>query len=597
MRCALGIVAALVFGIVPNGIRGQEPVGDPAVERRVLEHAARLEEAGRIEEAMRALENQLRAYPSSISTLVQLARLSEREGEAARVLPLAEEAVRADRTGLPVRRQLWIGLLGSAGLRDSAESVARRWMEEEPLEPAPYLALSGVRGAAGDIQGAIEALKSGRRALSSDRLFVQELARLQEQLRLWPDAAVEWKAMLGWGSAGVEAVERSFTGIGSERPAAISALREELSRPQTSLLQKRGGVQLALVLGETRWARELVSELADGLPEPAGQEVLREYVGRARDAGDLHGAAWAAGSLATRSRDADERLYWESVAAELAFDSGDTATARSSFERIVREVPPGYDLHALSLRRLHRLVLESDPGGAERMLSEYRAVYPEDAEASVGMAVLSARRWLALGDLERARSVLGSASPGDLAQASEVAAVLGRLEVLAGHPGAARSHLELAATGGGAGLRIEALELLGLVDEADSASLAKLAEGLASLTTRDDAEPLLESVEGWHRVDAPAGERMAAFAAQQLEAAGRFLEARSVRITIVDGWPDSPAAPTALLELARSDRSRAPGEAIAWLERLIVDYPESAMAPVARRLLAELRSAGPLAPA
>ena len=52
----------------------------------------------------------------------------------------------------------------------------------------------------------------------------------------------------------------------------------------------------------------------------------------------------------------------------------------------------------------------------------------------------------------------------------------------------------------------------------------------------------------------------------------------------------SPEAPRALLELARADHPENPGQAVVWLERLVVDYPESAMAPIARRLLAEWRT-------
>ena len=82
----------------------------------------------------------------------------------------------------------------------------------------------------------------------------------------------------------------------------------------------------------------------------------------------------------------------------------------------------------------------------------------------------------------------------------------------------------------------------------------------------------------------------ASFAAQELQEAGKSVEARSVWITIVEGWSGSPEAPRALLELARADHPENPGQATVWLERLVVDYPESAMAPIARRLLAEWRT-------
>jgi hypothetical protein len=85
---------------------------------------------------------------------------------------------------------------------------------------------------------------------------------------------------------------------------------------------------------------------------------------------------------------------------------------------------------------------------------------------------------------------------------------------------------------------------------------------------------------------------MASFAAQELHDAGKMDEARSIRITIVEEWSGSPEAPRALLELARADHPENPARAADWLERLVVDYPESAMAPIARRLLAEWATGG-----
>ena len=86
---------------------------------------------------------------------------------------------------------------------------------------------------------------------------------------------------------------------------------------------------------------------------------------------------------------------------------------------------------------------------------------------------------------------------------------------------------------------------------------------------------------------------MAALAARELEDAGHADAARTVRLAIVRAWPESAAAPRALLELARGGRIEDPWQATAWLERLIVDYPESALAPVARRLLSEWQAGVP----
>jgi tetratricopeptide (TPR) repeat protein len=576
---------------------GQEGPTAAMLERRALDHATRLDQAGHQDEAMRALENLLEEQPLAASALVLLAQIAEQSGDPGRVLPEAEAAVLLDDSDLAAVRQVWIRALQAAGLQDSALNAARRWTEVEPLEPAAYVELSGVWVRSGDREAAVGALEAGRSAIGSDRLFIQELAALQTERGAYGDAAVEWRAMLAWGDAGAEAVERWISYPGTRRAEAVAALREELAVPETTFLERKGGLHLALLLGQPTWAREIVESLLADLPGPGRAEVLRDYVIRAKASGDLAGAAWAARSLADRGRSRDEILYWTAMTADLAYEAGDVEGARSSFLRLVTDAPPGSDLYGVSLRRLHALTVNDDPEGSETRLQEHRDLYPEDHLASVVMSVQTARAWLKRGKLERARSVVEAVPAMDAGQAALQAGVLGRMEVLAGRPEAARGHLELAAAvpTGQPGGRIEALELLSVVEGSDSASLVTLGNGVVAATASGDSSLLVESVAKWSTERTPGGDGMAVFAAQELEAAGHRLAARTVRIEIVEGWPGSPAAPLTLLALARGEREVDPGQAVVWLERLIVDFPESAMAPVARRLLAELRTGVPRA--
>ncbi len=585
-------VASLVVGAWvadTESAAAQSSVEAAALERRVLEHATRLEEAGREEEAMRALEHLLEEQPVSVSALVLLAQMGERSGDPGRVLPAAEAAVLLDESGLAAVRQLWIRALQAAGLRDSAVAAARRWTEEEPTRASPYAELSGLWAQSGDSEAAIRTLEAGRAAIGSEHLFAQELAVLQAERGAYPAAAKEWRSMLAWGDAGIEAVERRVSDSGTGRSEALAALRAEVAGSEATFLERKGGLRLALLFGEAAWAQEIAQGLIADLPGPAGDEVLRDYVARARSSGDLAGAAWAARSLAGRSRSADEVTYWTAVAADIAYEAGDLEGARQSFRRLASDVPPGSDLYGLSLRRLHALTVDDDPDGAEAMLREHQDLYPEEGLASAEMSVRTAQAWMAEGDLGRARAVVEAVSVGDAEQAALQAGALGWLEMLAGRPEAARGHLELAAAVPTArpGFRIEALELLSLIDGADSASVASLGRGVVAATASDDARPLVESVERWAGETRSGGDRLAALAARELEVAGHVEEARTVRLAILQAWPESAAAPRALLELARGGRIEDPRQATAWLERLIVDYPESALAPVARRLLSE----------
>ena len=594
MKSARLVAAALlaVAAWTSDSAVAQEAPGDALVERRALDHATRLDQAGREDEAMRALENLLEEQPRSVSALVLLSQLATRAGEPERALSRAETAASADDTGLPALRQVWIRSLQAAGLQDSALKVTLRWIEEQPAEATAYLELSGLWARSGDTERAIAALETGRAAIGSNRLFVQELAALQAGRGAYGDAAVEWRRMLAWGDAGVEVVERWITEPTFDRSEALAALREEVASAESTVLERRGGLHLALLLGESEWAREIVAVLANDLPEPAALDVLRDYVARARDGGDLEGAAWAAESLVRRAGTAEEALYWLAFAADLSYEAADLERARSAFSDLLSEAEPGSDLYEVALQRLHELTVDRDPDRAERLLREHLALYPEQTMTSVRMSVRSARIWLRNGRLDRARSVIERVPPADAEQAALQGAVLGRVEILAGRPAAARGHLELAAAvpAGDPGARIRALELLGIVERADSAELVALGSGVVSATASGDPVPLIESVSRWSAGGIPGGEGMAAFAAQELQDAGKEKEARSVRITIVEGWSGSPAAPRALLDLARADHAENPGQAVVWLERLVVDYPESAMAPIARRLLAEWRT-------
>ena len=591
----MGLAAAVVLtgaAWTSTSAMAQEGPSAAIVERRALDHATRLEQAGRENEAMQALENLLDEQPRSVSALIFLSQVAQRAGEPERALSRAETAARSDDSGLPALRQVWIRTLQAAGLRDSALKVTLRWIDEQPTEASAYMELSGLWARSGSTGKAIDALETGRMAIGSRRLFVQELAALHASRGDYGPAAGEWRAMLAWGGAGVEAVERRITDPTSGRPEALEALRTELASSEATVLERKGGLDLALRLGELAWARGIVAGLANDLPEPAAMDVLRGYVPRARDAGDLEGAAWAAESLVRRAGTDEEAIYWLAFAADLSYEAGDLERARAAFQDLLSETEPGSDLYELSLQRLHELTVGGDPAGAERLLGEHLALYPEQAAVSVRMSVRSARAWLRRGRLDRARSVLELVPPADAEQAALQSAVLGRMEILAGRPTAARGHLELAAAvpAGDAGARIRALELLAIVERADSSEIAALGNGIVAATASNDPGPLIDSVSRWAALEIPGGEGMASFAAQELQNASMPDEARSIWIMIVEDWSGSPEAPRALLELARADHPENPAQAADWLERLVVDYPESAMAPIARRLLAEWRA-------
>jgi tetratricopeptide (TPR) repeat protein len=581
------------FLVHPPAAAAQQAEAVAIRESRAVSHAERLERAGREEEALAVLEDLLREQPTSLSALVLASRISERRGEPGRVLPWAERAVIEDPFGLPAARQVWIRALWGAGLRDSATAVARRWVEASPDEQAAYAELAALRAREGQMAAAIRVLEEGRESLRSYKAFVQELADLYVRTGGYARAAKEWRTMLAWGDPGTEAVLRRLQEPDTDRSRGVEELRVEL-REDATVSEIKGGVDLALRLGEFEWARHLVESLLTSLPRRDGAEELERYLEQARASGDLAGAAWAARRLSERSASRDRAGYWTAMAADLAYSAGDVEAARHSFESVLKASVPGSDAHRLSLQRLHHLSVERDPRKAEELLADYRLVYPSDRDATGRMAVETGHAWLEVDSLARARRVLEAETPVDAEQAATRASVLGRFEILKGRPGAALAHFELSAAvpASDPEVRLRSLRWVSIIARADSLAMARLGGGMRSIAS-GDPRPITELAGEWSTGRVDGGASLTAVAAGELEAAGFVDEAGDLRSTLVRTWPESPEAPEAMLALARAAENGDPELALAWLERLVVEYPGSALAPLARREMAELRGRVP----
>jgi len=188
--------------------------------------------------------------------------------------------------------------------------------------------------------------------------------------------------------------------------------------------------------------------------------------------------------------------------------------------------------------------------------------------------------------LREARSVL---APGELG-AVEVAG--GTLSFWTGARDSTLARAERSL--GEPGLPPEAqtarLRLLTVAQSADSAEVAiagRAAYALVRDPTGYDPGPALRALAG---TSGSAGRStVLAYLGEIAETAGRPEIAEGLRRRVLDLFPESAEAPGVLLALARSAE---PGEARRRLEQLIVGYPESALAPIARRLLTELGGGG-----
>jgi hypothetical protein len=131
--------------------------------------------------------------------------------------------------------------------------------------------------------------------------------------------------------------------------------------------------------------------------------------------------------------------------------------------------------------------------------------------------------------------------------------------------------------------------LVDALERSDSVSATALGRGMLILLSDRDAQPLLNSAQSWTSSGAPeAAPTLLVLAAGALEQAGFESAARQVRLDLVSTYPASAESPASMLSLGREALSRDTEEARIWFERLVLEHPDHALAPVARQELAML---------
>jgi tetratricopeptide (TPR) repeat protein len=589
------VAAALaVILLAPAGLaEAQTTTGARAEESRTLALAVQMERSGQPGEAERVLIELLSSYPTAAGALSMLAQLGADRGAPDLVLPYAEAA--AERAGYDQAtiHQVLIRALADSGLTDEALERARAWVDARPLDTVGYSELASALTRLGRRGDAISVLVDARGTTGDADLFSQELAILYLAEGDTESAAGEWLRVLAWGDVGVTAVEAHVNAPGVEAEVIVPAIERALGQTSVAMTTRIGGLELALRLERPEWSRELAERLAGEAPFEMRWQLLRKYYLDTRDRGYVTHARWAASRLAAESTEAADRLQWETVEAGLAVDQGDEDHAAIVFARVLEQSDRGSETRRVSLQNLVILGADADPREAERLIEIHAAEFPEREADLAAMAIQLSKAYVGRGDLGAARRSLdlGPSQPADASTAARLSAQRGYLALFEGDVGGARSFLETAGLipGGNPAERTEVLLLLDVLGQADSAQVAVLGKGIYALQSAGDSAPLLRSTDRWATGSGGAGAPgLMRLAASALERAGSAGEAESVRLALVSAYPRASETPGALLALAREAMPARADEARTWLERLVIDHPESALAPVARRLLSEL---------
>jgi tetratricopeptide (TPR) repeat protein len=270
-----------------------------------------------------------------------------------------------------------------------------------------------------------------------------------------------------------------------------------------------------------------------------------------------------------------------------ALAAGDSVRALDALNRQAERLAPG------SVERRHvvgdALRLQArrgEPATLAARLTTFRQEFPDAPEldelaSTIALELQS--RGLAEAASAVLTDVLGPRSSLEraylhLAQGDAQASVLALQEALAALPPAGAT---------------EAIQLISLLSRVGPEA-TKVVAFAAVLEHRGEPRVALDHLTG-QMDELPAEDRPAllAHAARLADASDRPELGAQLRQRLVTDHPDSPELPDAVLALARAQaRQGQVAEAIALLEKLILDRPNSSVVPAARRELDRLKGSG-----
>ena len=584
------VLLLLIASLAPaHAVTGQV---SQANERRVVDRAERLAQSGRPEEARAELAGLLERAPAAPDALRLMYDLTATSGDPERFVPYAEAAMASAGPPDDRVRDLWVRGLARAGLADSARAVAARWVAEDGANETALLALAAAQVARGEPGDAVSALRvATARGFGTRAIHTRLGDLLVDTGRIDEAVSDAWVPLLSFDEPAIDVVAEDIARA-AEPDRALTRLVEDLEWPGPAA---RAGALLAVRLGHDAEARRLAEHVGG---EDRAQ-FLRDYVREAELADRAGEAAWAAGELVSLSPRPVDRMRWLAMAADRSLVAGDTAAARDALEALADGSEPGDGPHDASLRRLFEL-MAADPAqldDASALLDRYGADYPDSIAAQATMYGQLAAGHARAGDLATAANVVRDgrdalSGPSAVAAAPPLDAAAGRLAFWGGRrdSAVALTGRSLVQQGLPAAERTRRIRLLSALEASDSTE-AVIVGGAALGLHRDpasfDLAPPIAALLA--APSTPGRAATLAYLGDLAAEAGRSIEAIELWRRVAEGYPDSPETPGAILALARATPRE---EAVRWLEQLIVGYPESALAPVARRMLAELSEGG-----
>jgi tetratricopeptide (TPR) repeat protein len=590
---AVGLAALLAGGALPVPSHAQARAGDTQRtltrerEAALLRDAAALEARGDPAGAEAVLKTVLEQAPTSTGALVAMERTLRAQRRTREMLPYVDKVIALD----PRASQAWttkLRLLVEVDSLATLEREAQTWMRADPESPDPYRELARMYERAYGAPRAVELLRDGRARLGESVAFAAELGDLLLRTGQAQAAAQEWASAVGQDGGQVAVVLRRTPQLTADSSGVAKLLLQTLDAEPTTPGRRRAAVRIALELELVDEALVIARKVAPTLSTAERRTFLSDLARRGEDLPAPRLSLWAYEALREGAGGAAELATLDGRIAVAALAAGDSVRALQALDRQADRLAPG------SVERRHvvgdALRLQArrgEPATLASRLASFRQEFPDAPELDeLASTIAQGLQSRGLADAAAAvlTDVLGPRSSLEraylhLAQGDTQASVTALQEALAALPPAGATEV------------IQLISLLSRVGP-DASRVVAFA---AVLEHRGEPRVALDHLTG--KMDGlPAEDRPAllAHAARLADTAGRAELGVQLRQRLVADHPDAPELPDAVLALAQSQaRSGQVAEAIALLEKLILERPNSSVVPAARRELDRLRGSTP----
>lgn len=581
-RAAVGFTFA--FALLPlciaRPVAAQQPP-DPQSEISIIRQSEALEARNDLAGAERLIRSILTRSPTSLTSLITLERLLTMQGRVADIEPFIETLLQVDPVSV-IGHQMRVRLYATINKPADLIRAGNGWIAATPNIETPYREIARAMRGRGDLEGAAAMLDRGRQKVGGDALAL-EMGDVYAELKDYERAVLEWSRGIGKDGQGFLLVQRRLQGLPDGGTSAIPRLVAALRRDPTTLERRRAATSIALDAGMVADADQLARQLLRDLRAADRPAFLVDVARRADNIGASALAYWAYGEVVKIDPDSSRILALRSRYAQLALAVGDTARAARLYLDLERAAAPGSPQRRQALAA--RIQLGSARGDALHAAADLkllRTEYPIAPELDEAASQV-ANAWLDKGNLVAAEAAVAGIN------GARAGAARGRIYLRRGDVERARNEILTSAPYLHGAEATEALTLATLIARMSLAGGELIGRALGIAGDNPEAAVRL-MLTGSKELSRQERADILDYAAVVADRGAIPMLADVVRREIVEMYPQSSVAPAALLALATAAAARggSADDARLLLEKIILEYPKSALVPQARRDLDRL---------